>query len=111
MSKFNISGGFKRGAMLVFAVGTGFSMMGCEGRTNRDDTSDYALPKNMQDCQIVRLTSDSRQNLTIIRCPLSDTTAVYRDGKHPMNVTVTDPNAPQVPETVTVGGKTYKLER
>lgn len=111
MNRFNISGGFKRGAVLLFAAGVGSSMMGCEGRTNRDDTADYALPKNMQDCQIVRLTSDSKQNLTIVRCPHSDTTTAYREGKKDINTTVTEQNVPQVPETVTVDGKTYKLER
>jgi hypothetical protein len=114
MNKFNISGGFKRGAVLVFAACAGISMMGCDRKSNSDDTSQYSVPAGLKDCQIYRLNSYTRSDLVVVRCPNSNTSATFKSGKTDAHVSTVESDAPVTPlppETVTVDGKTYKLER
>lgn len=114
MSKFNISGGFKRGAVLVFVAGAGISMMGCDRRSNSDDTSQYSMPAGLKDCQIYRLNSDTKSDLVVVRCPNSNTSTTFKSGKADVHVSAVESDVsvtPLPPETVTVDGKTYKLER
>ena len=53
----------------------------------------------------------------MVRCPNSSTTTTFKEGKQTRHVTSLETNEPEtapvppVPETVTVDGKTYKLER
>lgn len=114
MNKFNISGGFRVGTIAVIAAST---LVGCSRKLHTDETSQYSIPTALKDCQIYGLNSDTRSDLVVVRCPNSSTTTAFKEGKQTRHVSTIEtdlplaPPTPPTPETVTVDGKTYKLER
>lgn len=70
------------------------SMASCQN-SNKDITGAYALPIELEDCSISYLTSSTEYNITVVRCPNSDTTthSVHSCGKgciRKQNTTVID---------------------
>lgn len=64
-------------------------VMSC-GQTS-EETSNYNLPKELNDCKIYRLSSENiGSTLNIVRCPLSSTSVSYSSGKHTVTTITTE---------------------
>jgi hypothetical protein len=58
-------------------------LVSCGDASYTELTRKYSLPAGLQDCQVYQLNSDGMgKQLTVLRCPKSDTTTAYRCGKH-----------------------------
>lgn len=53
------------------------ALTACE-TNNRNITNNYALPQELSDCSITYLKSATEYDLTVIRCPNSDTTTMNK---------------------------------
>ncbi|CAB4134432.1 hypothetical protein UFOVP273_62 [uncultured Caudovirales phage] len=59
-----------------------------------DDTSHYSrLPAELVDCKIYYLSSDKGQQITVMRCPNSQTSTTYKSGKSQRSAIVIDGTA------------------
>lgn len=74
----------------IIALGVLF-ITGCKPSYNNQD-SNYELPPEMRDCSIYNLIgSGAHRDLTVVRCPNSQTITTYKAGKNSThNVTVID---------------------
>lgn len=71
-------------------------LIGCEKYTT-EISGDYVLPEGLADCKIYRLQNDGGGQIKVVRCPNSDTSAEYKEGKFTRH-------------TIVIDGKTYVEE-
>lgn len=55
----------------------------------RDASNEYTIPFELQDCLFVKMTDTYGQNMTVVRCPMSSTTATV-NGKFQQRSVVID---------------------
>lgn len=77
--------GFLIASVCVIGALTGCS----KGAT--ETTAKFSLPPELSDCKIFKLTSETGSTLTVVRCPLSETsTVVNAKGATPVVVVETN---------------------
>jgi hypothetical protein len=63
----------------------------CDSET-KEVSGKFELPPELRDCVIYSMYSDGalQQDITVVRCPLSQTSTTYREGKHDKTVVVVE---------------------
>jgi hypothetical protein len=80
-------------------IGTLFVLSGCSPKYE-DVSGRYASkPEALKDCTFTRLSSNEASNITVVRCPNSDTTT-RTSGKSPITTVV-------IEDTINVNGVEY----
>ena len=67
----------KKLAVIAVAV---LTLAGCKTQTV-ETTRAYQMPQGMQDCRVFELESASEKDLYVVRCPMSSTTAVWKENQ------------------------------
>lgn len=86
--------------LLAFAVVC--FLCGCERTETFETTSGYVMPKGLEDCQAYYLKSERQQNVTVIRCPNSQTATTY---------TVPQGKSRRTISNVVIDGQEYELKK
>lgn len=71
----------------VLVILVAFTLLGCEARTPQDRTLGYILPEELKDCKIFRI-NDGMNGMYITRCPKSDTSTEWLQGKYSQSSSV-----------------------
>jgi len=74
---------------------TSMLFFGCSKETE-ETTYHYSLPEELKDCKIFRLRGDNTSTLRVVKCPNSNTTTSYSEGKTKMDITVVEENLKQL---------------
>lgn len=65
---------------ILLALVAALSVVACAPKAY-ETTTEYTLPKGLQDCSIYRLHSPTAQNVVVVRCPQSSTSVDHNEGK------------------------------
>ncbi len=66
--------------LIMISITCLICLSGCEPMTT-DSTSEYKLPDGLSDCRIYELDGSEGDRLYALRCPLSESSVTYRNGK------------------------------
>ena len=58
-------------------AGLVFILVGCAESKTSDVSENYVLPQELSDCHVYHMRSERSRDLTVIRCPDSDTVTRY----------------------------------
>lgn len=73
---------------LLIAVLCTFALVGCSRTQNT--TSRYELPDELSDCSVYYVKENVVNGMTVVRCPNSTTTTVYKQGEETRSVTTVE---------------------
>lgn len=58
-------------ALLISIISTFTVLSGCTAKETNEISSNYALPSDLEDCNIHELKSPNKSNIVVVRCPHS----------------------------------------
>lgn len=66
------------------------TLVGCGNPTTIENTQEYKLPVGLEDCSIFIMRKSNLDQMTVMRCPNSNTTTSKLEGKVKRSVVVVD---------------------